>query len=136
MKKKTTNEKQQVDEWADAKSKLLIELGQEVYLSYRRNEDFKSIVAQKGESIKELDAKIYSLLQETRQYQADVMECSCGAPITEEDVFCPECGKKTDILTEQDQQSMAVCSSCGNQVPDGADYCQACGVKMEKVYSN
>lgn len=128
--------KQQINELTDAKSKRLIELGQEVYLAYRREEDIKPVVAKKGESIKELDSQIYSLLQETKANETTVMECSCGAPLMKEDVFCPECGKKTNVLTKQDQQRMVICESCENEMPAEADYCHVCGAKMEKVYSN
>ncbi len=59
-----TDAKQQVDELTSAKSKLLIELGQEVYLAYRREEQIAPIVEEKGRAIQELDAKLYALLKE------------------------------------------------------------------------
>ncbi|QKY69960.1 zinc ribbon domain-containing protein [Lentibacillus sp. CBA3610] len=136
MKRKITETKQQVNELTEAKSKLLIELGQEVYLAYRRGEDIESVVANKGSSIKDLDSKIYSLLQETKLNRENVMECSCGAPLSEEDVFCPECGKKTDMPDSREQNQMTMCYVCENEVPAEADYCQACGAKMKKVYAN
>ncbi|MFD2761207.1 zinc ribbon domain-containing protein [Lentibacillus juripiscarius] len=129
--KKKTDAKQQVDELTSAKSKLLIELGQEVYLAYRREEQIAPIVEEKGRAIQELDAKLYALLKEKGEKKNEGPECSCGAPLAEDDLFCPECGRKVERMDEAEAETI-ICQSCANEVPADADFCHVCGIKMAK----
>ena len=41
---------------------------------------------------------------------------SCGAALTQKQKFCLECGRKLNL-----------CPQCGNDMPDGASTCPACG---------
>ncbi|WP_164668065.1 zinc ribbon domain-containing protein [Virgibacillus doumboii] len=128
--KKAIKNKQQVNDLTAEKSRLLVELGQEVYLAYRRGEGIAPLIEKKGELIKDLDSKIYSSLKEAKSEEGEMMECtSCGAPMDEDDLFCQQCGKKADE-PETDSPKKTLCYSCGNEVPAGVKYCNVCGVKM------
>lgn len=128
MNKSTTN-KQQVNELTAEKSTLLIELGQEVYLAYRRGEEIAPLIEKKGELIKDLDSKIYANLKEAKPDVGEMMECSCGAALAEDDVFCQQCGKMVDA-PDTKPSKITLCYRCGNEVPSGLTYCNVCGVKM------
>ncbi|RYG74374.1 zinc ribbon domain-containing protein [Lentibacillus lipolyticus] len=128
--KQKAETKQQVDELTSGKSKLLIELGQEVYLAYRREEPIAPIVEKKGKAIQEIDTQLYELLKENREKKKDGPECSCGALLAEDDLFCPECGKKVGQVDEATET--VVCQNCTKEVPADADFCHVCGMKMTK----
>ncbi|TMN21370.1 zinc ribbon domain-containing protein [Lentibacillus cibarius] len=132
--KKNTDQKQQIDELTTAKSKLLIELGQEVYMAYRLDDKITPIVEEKGEAIRELDVKLYDLLKEKGKTKSEGPTCSCGALLTKDDLFCPECGKKVKWV--DNTAEMVVCQSCAKEVPADADFCPVCGMKMAKSRPN
>ncbi|GAA0446733.1 zinc ribbon domain-containing protein [Lentibacillus halophilus] len=128
--KKPTNTKQQINDLTSTKSKRLIELGQEVYLAYRRGESIEPIVEEKASAVQELDTNIYDLLKEAGQKKEEPAECTCGAMLAREDVFCPECGKAVNG-EEEDAEVLTVCWSCTHEVPADAAYCPVCGVQIE-----
>ncbi|MBP1948002.1 zinc ribbon domain-containing protein [Virgibacillus litoralis] len=125
----TMVDKRTVQDLTAAKTKVLVELGQEVYLAYRRGDKFTSILVEKGEFLKDLDKKIHSAIEQKEPEPGDMMECSCGAVLTEDDLFCQQCGKKADVPNIQ-QQKTTLCYHCDNEVPADANYCNVCGVRM------
>ncbi|SDQ24673.1 Double zinc ribbon [Virgibacillus subterraneus] len=125
----TVEDKRTVQDLTAAKTKVLVELGQEVYLAYRRGDKFTSILDEKGELLKELDKKIHSIISQKKPEAVDMMECSCGAALTEDDLFCQQCGKKTD-MPDIDYEETSLCYRCDNEVPANAKYCNVCGVKI------
>ncbi len=125
---KTMEDKRTVQDLKAAKTKVLVELGQEVYLAYRRGEKFASVLDEKGELLKDLDKKIHSATSQKVPELGDMNECSCGALLTEDDLFCQQCGKKADV-PDIEQQKNTLCYRCDNEVPAEANYCNVCGVK-------
>ena len=49
---------------------------------------------------------------------------NCGAEITPNAKFCPECGNPV-------KAKEGVCPGCGKEVPEGAKFCPECGTKIE-----
>lgn len=125
----TMEGKRTVQDLMAAKTKVLIELGQEAYLAYRRGEKFASVLDEKGEILKDLDKKIHSAISQKEPEPGDMKECSCGALLTKDDLFCQQCGKKADV-PDIEHQKISLCYRCDNEVPAEANYCNVCGVKM------
>lgn len=57
--------------------------------------------------------------------------CTCGAPLRETSLFCPQCGRDvTQIVATQRRAAPAApfaCSRCGRSVPPGSRFCPSCG---------
>ena len=47
---------------------------------------------------------------------------ACGAAISADARFCPECGAK--------QEASAFCTNCGKEIPAGTKFCPECGTKQ------
>ncbi|MFB4167809.1 zinc ribbon domain-containing protein [Virgibacillus sp. JSM 102003] len=125
----TMEDKRTVQDLTAAKTKVLTELGQEVYLAYRRGEKFASVLDEKGEVLKDLDKKIHAAIGQKEPEAGDMMECTCGALLTEDDLFCQQCGKKVDV-PDTEYQKTTLCYRCDHEVPAAANYCNVCGVRM------
>ncbi|WP_163970579.1 zinc ribbon domain-containing protein [Oceanobacillus halotolerans] len=128
-------DQQNLNTFMSKKTKLLVNIGQAAYLAYRRGEMDSEFVREHGEKIKEIDTRIYDLRQQQKQTGAastDELTCSCGAPLTTEDVFCQECGKKVEKRQESNAQlaSMIDCQHCEREIPAEANYCPVCGGKI------
>lgn len=54
---------------------------------------------------------------------ADVC-ANCGAPLEEEQAFCPKCGTPKSVLKQN------VCGRCGAELQDGQAFCPKCGQKV------
>lgn len=121
--------KQRVKELTDMKAKLLYELGQEVYAAYRRGDTVTAVLEEKSDLIKGVDSKIHERLKEIEADLDELTECSCGAQLSSDDMFCQQCGKKADVTAETHTRTMS-CYRCENEVPAEANYCNVCGVKM------
>ena len=50
----------------------------------------------------------------------------CGGEISENDVFCTNCGNK--VVEESDYKK---CESCGEKLEDEAEFCKYCGQKVK-----
>ncbi|MFD1039939.1 zinc ribbon domain-containing protein [Virgibacillus byunsanensis] len=113
-----------------SKTKLLVDIGQEIYQSYREGNDVTASIQEKAIKIKELDAAIYeNEAREKGQNESHEHTCSCGAPLTDEDIFCQECGKKAELPVEE-YVEMVTCHSCDRHVPAKATFCNICGFKL------
>jgi len=49
---------------------------------------------------------------------------SCGYGLSEEDDFCPKCGKKVMSANADD---FSLCWNCGNRIPNNVSFCSKCG---------
>lgn len=55
--------------------------------------------------------------------------CSgCGASISSDDAFCPECGKK--LSKQQESSKSGFCSKCGAKMKPSDKFCPECGAKL------
>lgn len=54
---------------------------------------------------------------------------ACGAEVTNESMFCPNCGNR--IRTEQPKPQGSVCPNCGAPLTPGSKFCTSCGVAVE-----
>ncbi|WP_002144806.1 zinc ribbon domain-containing protein [Bacillus cereus] len=126
--KKITQEKLQ------AKTEILLELGQTVYMQLREDEVrvdlLKAIVA----PVQELDVAIYNTRRKMSNLQSQEQkgQCSCGGPLSLNDKFCGQCGKENELLLQSKNIEKEACSSCGEQIATEATFCPACGMKQSK----
>ncbi len=73
--------------------------------------------------IKTEDPEIYSSVMSVLGLDAENAVCpSCGAVISEDDLFCPKCGKQI--------KGIKICPDCGRENEAGALYCSGCGKKL------
>lgn len=58
---------------------------------------------------------------------------TCGAELTDEDVFCTNCGAKVEVLKRETERSTGyiVCQKCGAQVESGLNFCMECGTPVK-----
>jgi predicted RNA-binding Zn-ribbon protein involved in translation (DUF1610 family) len=55
---------------------------------------------------------------------------SCGEPIKEQAVHCPECGVPNDGTGPPSSSGTVFCESCGDQIHSDAEVCPSCGVRQ------
>lgn len=57
-------------------------------------------------------------------YEQEKVCSACGAAINQDDLFCPQCGRKYE------QEIQRICPSCGSENEMNASYCTKCGGKI------
>ena len=95
--KKITQEKLQV------KAEILLELGQTTYMQLRNDEVRVDVLKSIIEPVQELDVAIYNTRKQIAnlQNQGQKGQCSCGGPLSLNDKFCGQCGKKMSYSFNQ-----------------------------------
>ncbi len=61
---------------------------------------------------------------------------NCGAIIPYGSVFCNQCGKKADEVSDnpgkpETYTENAKCRQCGAALEEGSQFCMSCGAKVE-----
>ena len=95
--KKITQEKLQ------AKTEILLELGQTTYMQLRNDEVRIEVLKGIVEPVQELDIAIYNMRKQIAnlQNQGQKGQCSCGGSLSLNDKFCGQCGKKMSYSFKQ-----------------------------------
>ncbi len=86
--------------------------------------------AQYVEQINESQRKIEEMQEKIKEMKARGRCSNCGAPVSNEDVFCAACGYKIER-----QKPGIVCAACGKKLDPGMAFCIYCGTKVEKTDS-
>ena len=76
-------------------------LGEAFYSFKKSGEIDDELIEELITSIDEKKAKIEELKAEAQKSRADRLCANCGAPISENTVFCPICGQKLEFSTEE-----------------------------------
>ncbi|CKE56224.1 zinc ribbon domain-containing protein [Bacillus cereus group sp. MYBK77-1] len=126
--KKITQEKLQ------AKTEILLELGQMAYMQLRNDEVRVDVLKNIIEPVQELDVAIYNTRKQIAnlQNQGQKGQCSCGGPLSVNDKFCGQCGKENELLLQSKNAENESCTSCGEQIATEATFCPVCGMKQSK----
>ena len=56
---------------------------------------------------------------------------NCGAQISDDSLFCPECGARQDTVTSLNQAKIR-CPFCGKMVEPDSGYCEYCGKSLTR----
>jgi RNA polymerase subunit RPABC4/transcription elongation factor Spt4 len=75
---------------------------------------------------------------ETKETRGPQSCKKCGAPVREEDVFCPKCGAKHEWASAVYESKISAaldrrCPNCGNLLREAARYCDLCGHECVKI---
>ncbi|MGN7895903.1 double zinc ribbon domain-containing protein [Bacillus sp. 22475] len=126
--KKITQEKLQ------AKTEILLELGQTTYMQLRNDEVRIEVLKGIVEPVQELDIAIYNMRKQIAnlQNQGQKGQCSCGGSLSLNDKFCGQCGKENELLLQTNNVENESCSLCGEQIVTEAIFCPVCGMKQSK----
>ncbi len=123
--------KKNIEEKVSNKSKIFGYIGMEAYdlhaggkLQMQELQGYFDKIDQLDEEIKELQAKI----QASELQNGNGTTCVCGARLTAQDKFCPNCGAPVD-------NGMITCV-CGNQVRKDARFCNNCGNDIQQMLAN
>lgn len=57
----------------------------------------------------------------------------CGKQITEEAIFCPECGTRIVCSDYDSSEPVKICKKCGEPMPIDMFYCLNCGTLFKNV---
>ncbi len=123
--------KKMISQLSNQKGKLLIDLGQAVYLEYRKGAFQHSEVANRASGIEEVDIAIHDYLVQLKEYSNSPQQtqtCECGTKLSDSDQFCPNCGTKV-TKQEEVEQDLKQCHNCQHDIPMDANFCSACGSK-------
>lgn len=119
--------KKQMNMLVKEKAKMYEFIGMEIYDLYK-NENleipqieafYKKLDGLEGE-IKKLDN-----MREEKKKKKKTIVCECGTSTTDDQKFCPGCGKK--LLKE-----MIICN-CGNEISEEIKFCPNCGTNREML---
>lgn len=107
----------------------LYELG---HMFYEINKDKDIDVQYKGkiDSIKQFEAQKKELFKEKLAIQG-LMQCeSCGSVISNESVFCNNCGNK--VKDDGPVINKKRCKFCGTLIEENMKFCVSCGKLVEE----
>lgn len=128
-----TKLKRSVNELSLEKSKVLLSLGQLTYHKLRSGDLVDKDLHELSTSIIGLDRESYQLsakIAELSTSNPDQLICNhCGTANGLNDKFCGGCGNKVELKMEIDLSIASDCISCGQLVPDEANYCPCCGMR-------
>lgn len=117
------------------KTKILLDMGQQVSLLIREGQLRHAGLERLSESLVQLEPIIYRSnlkIQEISEKSNGHISCECGTPIQANDKFCGNCGKKTVILEAVPTIERVACPSCQEQFPITSIYCSCCGTRLSK----
>jgi uncharacterized protein YjiS (DUF1127 family) len=110
------------------------DLGGLVLEMYRRQAFRQDLVDEQSaelvsieDRLHELDALLAAAVSVRRS--APAARCECGAPILWESHFCANCGRSLGT------RPVVACTNCGNALPAGAEFCAACGHRVEAEHA-
>lgn len=123
------NYKKLLEEKNQERSKIYGFIGMDVYDLYKQGKIDIPELSVHFEKMEALEAEIEELNAEKQRQEIltkGSSVCSCGQPLTAENLFCPSCGKPVD-------NGMITCS-CGKTVKSDMQFCSFCGrdLQMEK----
>lgn len=113
------------------KTKVLLELGQSAYDSYKNTS--RTQLPGHVQQLIELNSMIYLSMEQAEKIKKanEANVCECGAHIQQSDQFCGSCGK---LQKEEEQPVLVQCSQCQVDVPQ-KPYCACCGFAMGDVHA-
>lgn len=139
----TTKIKGHIGALQDKKKISLEELGNIVYVMFRKGSLDEERIKSKCELISGLDAQITEKEDELKKIYLETQEalgapkvvgvCACGADLYAATKFCGKCGKKVDEMAETKGTGSSgpkSCSKCGTTLESGTKFCGKCGAKQ------
>jgi len=116
------------------RSEIIFSLGEIYYQKIRESKETNEELDPLISELMELDSKIYSALKDIEEKtKAEKRQiCECGNPLSEDDKFCKNCGKKVETLKEQDINLGMICNNCQAEIPESSKYCNSCGIQLSK----
>lgn len=62
---------------------------------------------------------------------AKVVCGDCGAVLSGDDRFCPQCGTRVEEHIDAARSGSGRCGACGNEVAANANFCESCGAALK-----
>lgn len=125
LKGQISDENKKIENYYQVLGKLYYEVKQDEPIP--EVQDIVTLIKDSYRKIEEINEEITSI--------ENAKKCpSCGAAITDEMVFCVECGTKI-VRPESQEQNKNVsdtkfCINCGSKIPRVAAFCTQCGAKQ------
>lgn len=82
------------------------------------------------EKINELNLQITYEQEQMAAYKEGRICVNCGASLSEEDRFCPSCGKQIERTKDISGAQKKICARCGNPYEQGQKFCVKCGFSL------
>lgn len=120
------NYKKLLDEKNQERAKIYGFIGMDVYDLCKQGKVNIPEIEVHIEKMTALEKEIEELMMEKQRQEMQSKGssvCSCGQPLTAENLFCPSCGKPVD-------NGMITCS-CGKTVRSDMQFCSYCGRNLE-----
>lgn len=95
--------------------------------------DAEECVRAEIEKINELNLQITYEQEQMAAYKDGRICVNCGASLSEDDRFCPSCGKQIERTKNMSSGQKKVCARCGNPYEQGQKFCVKCGFSLSDV---
>lgn len=112
------------------KQKYLCYLGMAAYNLYRDGKLNHEELQEDFEKLQEIDNRLDELdksIEKLESMKRPKNICECGAKLSKNDQFCPNCGKKV--------KNVIICK-CGAELMPNAKFCNCCGAEVSTLEIN
>lgn len=120
--------KKAIEEKNQEKLELYKYIGMEIYDLWKMGkihvQDLE-VYFTKVESLEQEIHEIEAEIQRVEMLKKGIRVCVCGAQITQQDRFCPQCGKPVET-------GIVYCS-CGQQLESSMQFCPCCGSPVKSM---
>lgn len=125
------NIKKVIEEKNQEKSELYKYIGMEICNLWKAGKIYVQdleVYITKAEALKQEILDIEAEVQRAEMLKKGTRVCTCGCQLTQQDRFCPQCGKP--------METGSVYCSCGQQLESGMQFCPNCGNSVKSMGEN
>lgn len=126
---------ERIEEYRELLEKTFVQMGRKYYEEYHDTPAdnfcvFVDTVKDYYTQIEEIQKEI-AVLENSFLKDLDMVCPECGEPITSEQLFCSNCGRKIlwESMLEKREQ---VCPQCGTAIKENSKFCAMCGIQIRE----